>query len=136
MISLKFTKELPGFLESIQAVPASDATIAEAVEKAIKVIEVMKPTVYIPLPLKKTEEIENIAIEEMIRHIKRQDRVQVEKRDITISQVKLENNSRKLGVFFGLAGTAEPKYSWGYNWNMDIDARTGRILNIAIRVFL
>jgi len=139
VISLNFTKELPGFLESIQAIHASEATVGTVVEKAIKVIQGREPTIYIEPAFKTAQEIEQIAIKEVFRHIKRQATrsVHIEYSDIVITQIKLSDDT---GIF-ELVGSATSKnddlYPYPANerhtWNLSIDARTGRILNKSVK---
>jgi hypothetical protein len=126
VISLNFTKELPGFLESIQAIHASETTIEIAVEKAIKVIQGREPSTYIEPAFKTSQEIEGTAIEEIVRHIQRTEgRTRyLRHSDVSIRQIVLNDEK---GVF-ELSGGASYSYS-SWSWSLVVDARTGRILS-------
>ena len=137
VISLNFAKELPGFLESIQAIHASEATIGTAVEKAIKVIEGRAPDTYIEPAFKTTQEVEDIAIGEIRRHIERSIGPEVKRTfqfndaGITVKKVGIDEEK---GIF-DLAGvvTYTVNYRVNYrNWSLMIDARTGRIINKSV----
>jgi hypothetical protein len=124
VISLNFTKELPGFLESIQAIHVSEPTLGIAVERAIKVIQGREPTVYIEPAFKSALEIESIAIRELIRHFQRQGDT-IRENHIVISSIDLNEGD---GIF-GLEGSARPQGDvYATPWKMNIDARTGKIL--------
>ncbi len=142
MISLIFTRELPGFLESIQAIHASEATLGTAVEKAIKVIEGRDPDTYIEPAFKPTEEVEDFTLKEVKKHILRtgKDSHDVSIRDEDVALQKIALNEEK-GIF-DLQGYANsirqaqtafdrPKRTV-WSWEMSIDARTGRILSKSI----
>jgi len=128
VISLNFMKDLPGFLESLQAVHASEANLGASVEKAIKVIQGRDPSIYIEPAFKSALEIEDIAVNEIYRHLQRQSyRIQIH--DVEVGEVILKEDSG----LFTLAGIAitgvvgSTRTYW--QWHMVMDARTGRILS-------
>jgi len=119
---------LPGFLESIQAIHASEANIGAAVEKAIKVIQGREPTTYIEPAFKSALEIETIALLELMRHFKRQGDALLED-NVAISSIELNEGN---GIFT-LEGSARPPGDvYATPWTMTIDARTGKILSKSV----
>ena len=137
VVSLIFGGTLPGFLESIQAIHASEPNIRIDVERAIKDITGRELATYIEPAFKTTQEIEETAISEVRRHILRtistdeQRNLKFTNADIKIDVVRLDEEKG----FFELAGIVfyELNYSNNHrNWSMVIDARTGRILNKSV----
>ncbi len=131
VISLNFTKELPGFLESIQAIHISESNIGAAVDKAIKVIEGREPDTYIELAFKTTQEVEEIAIAELARHIHRSEGTDVEIDTSNITRIVLDEEK---GIF-ELGGRARSIIHYVttfWIWKMNVDARSGRILSKTI----
>jgi hypothetical protein len=138
VISFNFDAELPGFLESLQAIPVAESTIGNAVDRAIELIKNREPDTSIEPAFKTAQEAEDVAIGELLRHIKRQEgKVKIDSGDIEISQIKLSDETG----LFALTGTAsategqEGYISYRYHawsWSMSIDARIGRILNKSV----
>ena len=129
--------KLPGFLESLQAIPATNQTLNVAVKKTVHAIEVRDPsyirTGYIPTP-----DAEETAIQTIKEHILRtgQDTksVRVNLEDIEIYNVILNEKNKT----FELTGTAnlqreQPGYHnyWAneaWSWTVVIDAISGRVM--------
>jgi len=133
--SLIFGGTLPGFLESIQAIHTSEPNIRVAVDRAIKDITSKELTTYIEPAFKTAQEAEDIAIEELHRHIGRSvsDKVHLsfQPEDLKITLNKL-NDEKGL---FELTGKLSSSYyleKTYWHWYMIVDARTGRIVNKSI----
>jgi len=92
-----------------------------------------EPDTSIEPAFKTAREIENIAISEVIRYIRRQSksRTQIDGDDVRIAQIQLVEGKGT----FSLTGTAASRRNaltdfWA--WGMNIDARNARILTKSI----
>jgi len=139
VISPNFTKELPGFLESIQAVHVSEANLGAAVERAIKVIHGREPTVYIEPAFKSTQEVEDIAIDELKRHIRRtvkdSDRhtFGFNPQNLTVTLISLNEEKGVFDVSGKISSYVHYESNETYwHWSMVIDARSGKIIGKSV----
>jgi hypothetical protein len=132
VISLIFGGTLPGFLEAIQAIHTSDANIGVDIQRAIKVITSGEPTTYIEPAFKTTQEVEDIAIIELHRHISRsvsdKPKLRFEPDDLAISLIKLNEEKGLFDLTGKLSSTTYLDKTY-WHWAMVVDARTGRIVS-------
>jgi nucleoside 2-deoxyribosyltransferase len=143
VISLNFSEDLPGFLESLQAIQTTESNLMAAATKAAKFIEGKDPATYIESVLKRTEEIEDIALSEVKRHILRTGK---DSKNVLLldENIKLDAIVPDESGNFVVNGTAisirkasssifsfesDLRKSWA--WNMQIDP-SGRILGKSI----
>ena len=137
VIPIKFgDAKLPGFLESLQAVPAAENTIDTAVKRVIHAIEVKDPT-YIRTGYIPTQEAELIAIRTIndyyLRTGEDTNSVQINKEDIEINGVSLNEKTKtfELNGTIGLKRQQIPYSNWNneyHHWSMIVDAISGRVM--------
>jgi nucleoside 2-deoxyribosyltransferase len=143
VISLNFSEGLPGFLESLQAIKTTEGNIVAAATKATKFVEGKDPATYIESVLKRTEEIEDIALNEVKRHILRTGK---DSRNVSVldENIKLDVITPDESGNFVVIGTAtsirkgstslfslESDLRKSWNWRIQIDP-SGRILGKSI----
>lgn len=139
VIPLRFEEaKLPGFLESLQAIPTTRGTIDVAVKKVVHAIEVKDPT-YIRTGYIPTSEVERITIEAVREHTLRTGKdtmsVKLKNEDIEIEWVVLREENKT----YELTGSVDlqRKHTSGYDnwyfeywsWSIIIDAISGRVMS-------
>jgi hypothetical protein len=139
VVSLVFGGTLPGFLESLQAIPTSEPNVGIAVQRAIRDITSRDIATYIEPAFKTAEEAEEIAINELKRHIRRTVKepermyLRFKPEHFAMSLTKLNEEKGAFDLSGKNSSTAqydtETKY---WHWSMVIDARTGRIISKSI----
>jgi hypothetical protein len=139
VVSLIFGGALPGFLESIQAIHTTEPNIGVAVDRAIKDITTKELTTYIEPAFKTAQEVEDIAISELKRHITRtvkessRSHLSFAPEHLVISLTKLNDEKGVFDLNGKISSTVQYDGDTKYwHWSMEIDARTGRIISKSI----